>query len=159
MNYISKFPWGPAELSERLSNVFDNADIERRVILTKWANRRAEYWGCDYQGGDTLEDTVAVALFGSSVRQHGTELILCNRSGWAGSVGNGSLIHEDTDLRELNSSVGFLNKIQPVYFDYDKWTTRLKEEYHTFNRKKKILPQILILSSSLAQQLFVIFCY
>lgn len=101
MNYISKFPWGPAELSERLSNVFDNADIERGIILTKWANRRAEYSGCDYQGGDMLEGTVAVALFGSSVRQHGAEFILYNRSGCAGSGGKRSLIHEDTDLRDL----------------------------------------------------------
>lgn len=70
MNYISKFPWGPAELSERLSNVFDNADIERGVILTKWANRRAEDSGRDYQGGDMLQDTVAVALFSVRARDN-----------------------------------------------------------------------------------------
>lgn len=42
LNYISEFPQGPAALSERLSDLFGDADIERRVILTEWANRHAE---------------------------------------------------------------------------------------------------------------------
>lgn len=39
------FPWGLAELSEPLSNVLDNPDIEPGVILTKRASRSVDVTG------------------------------------------------------------------------------------------------------------------